>query len=85
MSATNRKRASLAALVTLFVLFVALRVWGGAKLPFVSAEATESPPPAGAAAPVPANGGFIDHSVLDDPGRLPAEDPSPLAVAAYGV
>ncbi len=37
------------------------------------------------AAPAPtANGGLIDHSVVDRPDLEPSADPSAMAVAAYG-
>jgi hypothetical protein len=78
----HRPTASSVALIAPPVLIAVILMWGAAQLPFSDTEAAGTP--AAAAAPAAATGGFIDHSVLDDADLLPAEDPAPLAVGAYG-
>lgn len=67
-------------LVIPFLLVMAIGAYGfGAISPPAKVQAA----PLALAAPV-ATGGFIDHSVLNDPDLLPAPNPAPMAVAAYG-
>jgi hypothetical protein len=86
MNTTRRTAASTSALVTAPVAMLAAAAWLASSAIFSmpnQADGTVAAPIRAMATPAAATGGWIDHSVLDDADRLPAPNPSPLAVAAY--
>lgn len=82
MNTSRRAASSPLTLITVPVVLLAAATW--LALSTLSQLDDGVNAPIGAvSAPPAAKGGWIDHSVVNDPDRLPEPNPAPLAVAAY--